>query len=61
VAYGSSVLSVSVMTLRQFQREARKQDEMKDTQHLESAHAKHKVLRKQLKEPEKEKNLLPVR
>ncbi|XP_072231355.1 coiled-coil alpha-helical rod protein 1 [Leuresthes tenuis] len=48
----------AVMTLRHFQREARKQDEM--TQHLESAHAKHKVLTKQLKEPEKEKNFLPV-
>ncbi|KAM4545279.1 coiled-coil alpha-helical rod protein 1 isoform 2-T2 [Odontesthes bonariensis] len=50
----------AVMTLRQFQREARKQDEMKDTQHLESAHAKHNVLKKQPKEPEKETNFLPV-
>lgn len=47
----------AVMTLRQFEREAaRKLDEMKLTQNLESENTKRQVLYKQLKETEKDKN-----
>lgn len=57
-----SVLSLAVMTLRQFEREAaRKQDEMRETQRLGSKHSKREVQNKQLKETEKDKNLLLVR
>ncbi|XP_070773896.1 coiled-coil alpha-helical rod protein 1 [Enoplosus armatus] len=49
----------AVMTLRQFEREAaRKQDEMRDTQHLGSKHTKRSVQNKQLKETEKDEDLL---
>ncbi|XP_051257324.1 coiled-coil alpha-helical rod protein 1 isoform X1 [Dicentrarchus labrax] len=49
----------AVMTLRQFEREAaRKQGEMRETQHLGSKHTKREVQNKQLKETEKDKNLL---
>ncbi|KAI3373565.1 hypothetical protein L3Q82_022153, partial [Scortum barcoo] len=49
----------AVMTLRQFEREAvRKQDEMRETLHLGSKHTKREVQNKQLKETERDKNLL---
>ncbi|XP_038565124.1 coiled-coil alpha-helical rod protein 1 [Micropterus salmoides] len=49
----------AVMTLRQFEREAaRKQDEMRETQHLGSKHTKWDVQNKQLNETKKDKNLL---
>ncbi|TMS14195.1 Coiled-coil alpha-helical rod protein 1 [Larimichthys crocea] len=51
----------AVMTLRLFEKEAaRKQDEMKETQHLGGEHRKSEVQNKQLKETEKDKNLLLV-
>lgn len=62
MAFDLSVLSVVVMTLRQFEREAaRKQDEMRETQHLGSKHTKWDVQNKQLNETKKDKNLLLVR
>uniref|UniRef100_UPI0037E7D71B coiled-coil alpha-helical rod protein 1 n=1 Tax=Semicossyphus pulcher TaxID=241346 RepID=UPI0037E7D71B len=49
----------AVMTLRQFEREAaKKQDEMRETQHLGREHTKRKVQNKQLKETVKDRNLL---
>ncbi|TKS83479.1 Coiled-coil alpha-helical rod protein 1 [Collichthys lucidus] len=51
----------AVMTLRLFEKEAaRKQDEMKETEHLGSEHRKSEVQNKQPKETEKDKNLLLV-
>ncbi|XP_047462175.1 coiled-coil alpha-helical rod protein 1 [Mugil cephalus] len=51
----------AVMTLRQFEREAAsKQNEMKETHHWERESSKKGVLKKQLRETEKDKNLLPV-
>ncbi|KAM9729417.1 coiled-coil alpha-helical rod protein 1 isoform 1-T1 [Menidia menidia] len=50
----------AVMTLRQFQREARKREEMTEAQHLDSENAKHRVLKKQPKKTEKEESFLPV-
>lgn len=62
MASEASVLSVAVMTLRQFEREAaRKLDEMKVTQNLESENTKKQVVYKQPKETEKHKNQHPVR
>lgn len=53
MAIDLSVLSLAVMTLRLFEKEAaRKRDEMKETQHIQN---------KQLKETEKDKNLVLVR
>ncbi len=50
------------MTLRQFEREAaRKQDEMRETQHLGSEHTKREAQKKQPKEMQADKNLLLVR
>ncbi|XP_071772744.2 coiled-coil alpha-helical rod protein 1 [Centroberyx gerrardi] len=51
----------AVMTLRQFERQAaRRRDQMREAQHLQSEHTKRDVqdLHKQLKETEKDKNLL---
>ncbi|KAM9348605.1 coiled-coil alpha-helical rod protein 1 [Symphorus nematophorus] len=49
----------AVMTLRQFEREAaRKQEEMRETQHLGREHTKKEVQNKQLKETDKDKKLL---
>ncbi|XP_040006815.1 coiled-coil alpha-helical rod protein 1 isoform X2 [Xiphias gladius] len=49
----------AVMTLRQFEREAaRKQNEMRESQYLGGAHIRREVPNKQLKEMEKDKNLL---
>lgn len=60
MAFDVSVLSLAVMTLRQFEREAaRKQDEMRE--HLGHEHTKSEVQDKQLKEMERDKNLLLVR
>lgn len=60
MAFDVSVLSLAVMTLRQFEREAaRKQDEMRG--HLGHEHTKREVQDKQLKEMERDKNLLLVR
>lgn len=62
MAFDLSVLSLAVMTLRLFEKEAaRKQDEMKETQHLGGENRKSEVQNKQLKETEKDKNLLLVR
>lgn len=56
-----SVLSLAVMTLRHFEREAaKKQSQIKETQHLQSEHTKRHVQYKQLKETERDKNLLLV-
>ena len=53
---------LAVMTLRQFQREAaRKQDVMRETQYFGATHTQREVQNKQLKEMEKDKNLLLVR
>eukprot|EP00064_Thunnus_orientalis_P007078 superscaffoldBa00000766_g7097 len=49
----------AVMTLRQFEREAaRKENQMRETQHLHSEHTKREVQNKHLKETERDKNLL---
>ncbi|XP_026185221.1 coiled-coil alpha-helical rod protein 1 [Mastacembelus armatus] len=49
----------AVMTLRQFEREAaRKQDEMRESQHLGKQHRKKEVQNKQLKETKKDKSQL---
>ncbi|KAM7374170.1 hypothetical protein PAMP_006844 [Pampus punctatissimus] len=49
----------AVMTLRQFEREAaRKQNQMRETQHLQSEHTKREAQNKQLKEPERDKKIL---
>lgn len=51
----------AVMTLRQFERgAARQQDGTKETQHLEIENTKRDLLSEQLKETEMDKSLLPV-
>lgn len=49
------------MTLRQFERDAARKQEMRETQYLGGTHTKRDVESKQLKETEKDKNLLLVR
>ncbi|KAM7397811.1 hypothetical protein PAMA_005912 [Pampus argenteus] len=49
----------AVMTLRQFEKEAaRKQNQLRETQNLQSEHTKREVQNKQLKEPERDKKML---
>lgn len=62
MAFDPYAFSLAVMTLRQFERAAvRKQDEMRETQHLGSEHTNREVQNKQLKETEKYKKLMLVR
>ncbi|KAG7223270.1 hypothetical protein INR49_015626 [Caranx melampygus] len=48
----------AVMTLRQFERDAARKQEMRETQYFGGTHTKRDVENKQLKETEKDKNLL---
>lgn len=62
MVFDLSVLSLVVMTLRQFEKEtAKKQDKMRKTPHYASEHTKQKVQDKQPTKTGKDKNLLLVR
>lgn len=62
MVYETCVLSVAVMTLREFQREAaRKSDETKEIRHFDVDRTKHGAFNKQPKAMEQNNNPAPVR